>query len=320
MKPFISVICPCYNEHLSISKCLQSLWEQDYPKDRMECFFIDGQSTDNTIELIQQFLKNHPLNLEVLHNPHRTSPYAMNMGIRKAKGSYIIRIDAHASYSTNYFSTLIDWHIKLPEAGNIGVVCKTMPQINSPKGKAIAHVLQHKFGVGDSLFRTGINKLQETETVPFGCFKKVIFDTVGLYDERLTRNQDIELNKRILTKGKKIYIVPNAECTYYARSTYQSFAKNNFNNGRWNILTVFYTNNLKSLSLRHFIPLFFVLFLPISICLYIPLFCIISIISAIKDSLSFFHVFCAFFVLHISYGFGSICGIKNIILPTKAYE
>lgn len=39
------------------------------------------------------------------------------------------------------------------------------------------------------------------DTVPFGCFKRDVFEKVGLYDEELIRNQDDELNARIIKQG-----------------------------------------------------------------------------------------------------------------------
>ena len=84
---------------------------------------------------------------------------------------------------------------------------------------------------------------------------------------RLVRNQDIELNKRILRGGGKIYILPDTYCTYLARETWKALSKNNYGNGKWNILTVYYTKMFSSLSIRHFIPLIFLLSLIVPLLL-----------------------------------------------------
>jgi len=78
-------------------------------------------------------------------------------------------------------------------------------------------------------------------------------------------NQDIELSKRILKKGKDIYLVPSVSCNYYARESYGGIAKNNFRNGYWNLLTGYITRNPESLSIRHFVPLGFILSLFVSL-------------------------------------------------------
>lgn len=126
----------------------------------------------------------------------------MNIGIRAAKGDIIMRLDAHANYPTNYFSTLVRQLINL-RADNVGVACRTDVLNKTSKTLAIREVLSNRFGIGNSTFRLGVADVMEVETVPFGCWRRDVFDKYGYYDERLIRNQDIELNKRIGHGGGK---------------------------------------------------------------------------------------------------------------------
>ena len=309
----VSIICPIYNEEQFIENCIQSILAQDYPSSKRELLLVDGGSTDRTRELIEPYLKLYS-NIQLIDNPHRTAPYAMNIGIRAAKGKYICRIDAHSSFPANYVSTLLRHMQEIPDAANVGAACRTEPRNNSPKAKAIALVLSNRFGVGGSSFRIGVDRVTEVDTVPFGFFKKHIFEEVGLYNESLTRNQDIEFNKRIVHMGGKIYLIPDTYCTYYARATYTDLASNNYANGKWNILTVHYTNDIRSLSLRHFIPLLFVISIPtgISIILYLVIMSIISFRLALQYRLNYLYMLLAFIVLHISYGVGSLIGLIQL--------
>ena len=328
MKNYVSIICPVYNEERFIAQCIISVLQQDISAKQWELLLVDGGSTDRTRELIKPYLKQYS-NIQLLDNPLRTAPCAMNIGIRAAKGEYICRIDAHSSFPTNYVSTLLRHIQELPDAANVGAVCHTKPRNNSQKAKAIASVLSNRFGVGGSSFRIGVEKVSEVDTVPFGFFKKHIFEEIGLYNESLTRNQDIELNKRIAARGGKIYLVPDTYCTYLARDTYSALATNNFSNGKWNIFTIYYTHDLKSLSFRHFVPLFFLLSLLLPLCLmpiytpfigitllvfvaYICLFTTISFVEAKAHHTNPILVILAFAVLHLSYGFGSLIGIIQL--------
>lgn len=323
----LSIICPILNEEKYIAQFLDSLLKQDYPKDELEILLVDGLSTDRTREIVAGYTAKYPF-IRVIDNPDKIVPYAMNRGIEAAKGDVIMRLDAHASYQPDYFSVLVKGLRRL-NADNVGTVCKTDVLNKTPKTLAIREVLGNEFGVGNSTFRTGIDREQEVETVPFGCWRKEVFERYGKYDVRLVRNQDIELNKRIIRGGGKIYILPDTYCTYLARETWHALAKNNYGNGKWNILTVYYTKTLSSLSLRHFIPLLFLLSLivPLSLALiwwpfalisaaslfaYTGLLSTVSLKLAVEKKLNIFYLLITFFVLHLSYGWGSLVGILKL--------
>ena len=323
----LSVIVPIYNEEKYIAKCIDSILEQDYPKDDMELLLCDGMSKDRTREIIAEYQKKYPW-IQLLDNPDRIAPCAMNVGIKAAKGDVIMRLDAHATYEKNYFSALANG-LKKYGADNIGSVCKTDVLNKTPKTLAIREVLGNKFGVGNSTFRTGIDKARPVETVPFGCWKREVFEKYGYYDVRLVRNQDIELNKRIIRGGGKIVIIPDTYCTYLARETFKALAKNNFGNGKWNILTVYYTKEMRSLSIRHFVPLVFLLslILPVicgifwhpafilctlSLLLYLCVLGAVSMRLAISKRLNFYYLLASFITLHCSYGWGSFVGLLKL--------
>src|SRR5690554_8081054 len=86
-----------------------------------------------------------------------------------------MRIHAHSHFEPNYVSVLSKALIDL-KATNVGAVCKTDVINKNPKSLAIREVLSNKFGVGNSLFRIGIDKVTVADTVPFGCYRKEVFD------------------------------------------------------------------------------------------------------------------------------------------------
>ncbi|UFH35762.1 glycosyltransferase family 2 protein [Flavobacterium acetivorans] len=324
----VSIICPTYNEEKYIAKCIESIIAQDFPIMQLEVLFVDGRSTDATRSIIANYQQQHSC-IKLLDNPEKIVPFAMNKGIANAQGEIIIRIDAHSFYPTNYVSVLVSQLVSL-EVDNVGVVCKTDVLNKNKKTLAIREVLSNPFGVGNSLFRTGVDEITEVDTVPFGCYRKDVFQKHGLYDTRLIRNQDIELNKRIKRGGGRIFLIPETFCTYYARETFRGIMKNNFQNGKWNILTVYHTKMFDSLSLRHFIPMFFVLslFFPLgaslfyfpfillgafSFSMYVMLVGILSLKLSLSKEINFFYLFSSFISLHVSYGIGSLAGIFNVL-------
>lgn len=325
----ISVVCPIYNEIKYIENCIQSILSQDCPLNNLEVLFVDGMSFDGTRDIIMKYSAQYPF-IKLVDNPQRIVPVAMNIGIRKSIGSVIIRLDAHALYPSNYISVLVKELDRL-NADNVGAACQTDVMNKTSKTLAIKEVLSNRFGVGNSIFRLGVDEVLEVDTVPFGCWRRDVFDKYGYYDTRLIRNQDIELNKRIIRGGGHIYIVPDTYCTYLARETYLGLCRNNYSNGKWNILTVYYTKQVDSLSIRHFIPLLFVLSLlipillsPISLLIvYMTLFSLslylvvlgsISLLICVKKKINFFYLLTAFGILHLSYGWGSFLGLLRLLM------
>lgn len=315
----VSVVMPIYNEEKYIKNCILSLLEQDYPKEKMEWIFVDGCSTDKTIEIIEDFTKKFPGLIKVLNNPNKTVPYAMNIGIKSSIGKYIIRLDAHSEYANNYISKCV-FYLDTVDADNVGGVAETKSK--GFVGNAIALMLSSKFGVGNSQFRT-YGKSGYVDTVPFGAFRREVFDKYGYYDERLTRNQDNEMNYRIRKNGGKIYMSEDIILSYYCRDTIRGIVDMAIKNGKWNIITMKLCPG--SMGIRHFVPFLFLLsliFMPILsvlapyfkhlFLLEIGFYLILDIIFSLKASkeLNNFPLLLVLFpTFHLSYGFGSLVGM-----------
>lgn len=329
--PKVSVIMPVYNESKYIAKCIDSLLEQDYPIDDMEWVFVDGASPDNTKAIIEEYIQKYPDLIRVYNNPNKTVPYAMNIGIQNTVGKYIVRLDAHAEYQRDYISQCVHF-LDTTDADNVGGHFNT--RARTKMGSRIALMLSSKFGVGNAQFRVrGADGY--VDTVPFGAFRREIFDKVGLFDERFTRNQDNELNWRIRKSGGKVYLTDKIQLTYYCRDTVRGINKMGFINGKWNIITMALC--FGAMGARHFIPLVFLLSLilmplvslvlpfawyvfALEIALYLALDVGYSIVygSKAKDDnklaciLTLLYLFPAF---HLSYGLGSFVGLCKLLTP-----
>lgn len=250
--PFISVVLPVRNEERYIRACVDSIFAQDYPVEKMEVIFVDGCSEDRTVELLQQMQKQHP-QIIVLPNPRRTVPYAMNIGIAHSRAEVIVRMDAHAEYAADYIRLSVET-LLTQDCDNAGGALTTRGR--GFMGNAIAQMLSTPLGVGNSGFRIGAED-GYVDTVPFGCFRRELLNALGGYDERMTRNQDNELNFRIRKNGGKIYLNNSIRLTYYCRDTLRGIMKMGFQNGKWNVITMALVPG--SMGVRHFVPLAFVL-------------------------------------------------------------
>jgi GT2 family glycosyltransferase len=180
-----------------------------------------------------------------------------------------------------------------------------------------------------------VKEPQEVDTVAYACYRREVFDKIGYFNEKLLRNQDIEFNYRMRKKGLRIFLLPITN-NYYVPNGLGDFMKKNFSNGFWNYITL--KISPYGISLRHFIPFIFVVYLLLlfiflvlsknsvfNIILAIPFFIyllldtLFSLKYAIKEK-NILLLFCSFFVfllLHISYGLGTFWSIIKSIRFTK---
>ncbi len=254
-QPMVSIIAPCRNEVSFIEKAIRTILDGDYPADRMELLVVDGMSTDGTREVVKKIAEQDE-RVRLIDNPEKIVPISMNKGIKAAKGQYILRIDAHAKYSSDYIKSCVEV-LKRTGAGCVGGCMETLPGSDTLTAKAIALATSSRFGVGGSRFRIGCSEEQETDALPFGAFRREVFEKVGFYNPLLVRNQDIELYSRIRKAGFKVIISPRIKLRYYNRETFQGLRNQAFSNGKWNAYTLWIVRG--GLRLRHLIPAIFVL-------------------------------------------------------------
>lgn len=322
MSIVVSVIMPVFNEERYIDSCIRSLMGQDFPQELMEWIFVDGCSKDGTKVIIEAYKQKSPNLIKILDNPNKTVPYAMNMGIKASCGKYIIRLDAHAEYAHNYISRCV-YYLETTDADNVGGAAATKGK--GYVGNAIALMLSSKFGVGNSQFRTS-KKSGYVDTVPFGAFRREVFEKYGLYDERLTRNQDNEMNYRIRKNGGKIYMAKDINLSYYCRDSVKGIADMAVKNGKWNIITSRLCPG--AMGIRHFIPFVFLLSIMIMPILMLFLsqfkylfavelaaYFLLDLIFSLKSADYVRYtplLFILFPVFHLSYGFGSLVGLIRL--------
>lgn len=329
--PFLSVIVPCRNEEGFIGPCLASILRNTYPADRYEILVVDGMSTDGTRSIVRQLARSSR-NVRLLHNPRKVTPAGLNIGIRTARGEIICRVDAHAQIAKDYLRCCVE-HLCAGAAENIGGSMRTIPSRQNLIARSIALCMSHKFGVGNSAFRTGLDRPAFTDTVFGGCYRRETLERIGLYNENLPRTQDFELNQRLRKSGGRILLDPAIQCEYFASPNLSCFAKQNLRDGIWSILPFVYSK-MVAVRGRHLVSLAFVSAVialavggfwlrPFWFLLAIQLMCYTSASLAFSIQLGrreqdyrlLFAMPLIFLVRHFAYGFGSVIAV--LALPGK---
>ena len=237
---------------------------------------------------------------------------------------------AHAKYGEKYLSKCVKYLTEF-KADNVGGVMRIIPPKDTLLGKAITFVLSNTFGTGDAYFKTGSEEFRWV-VAGFGtCYRREVFDKIGLYNENFVRSQDMEFNLRLKRAGGKILLVPDIFTYYYPSPNLKEFSYHNFVDGIW--ATYPFKFIKMPFSLRHYIPLifvstllgtgllgffslFFLQFFLFIIALYFLVNLYFSAKIAIKErNIKLFFVLPLIFTIrHIGYGLGSIYGLLKIII------
>ena len=230
----VSVVVPCWNERRFVERSLRTLLDGTFPADDMEVLVVDGGSTDGTRAILLR-LAAADARLRILDNPRRITPVALNLGITAARGEIILRADAHTLYPRDYVAVLVR---TLEESGADLVGCPADGVAGSDG--AWAHAIALATGGAFATASPFRERKQSgpADTVPFGCWRKSLFARVGLFDERLQRNQDNEHASRILRDGGRIHLTAETRVGYQVRDTLRALCRHASGSGKWNVFTL----------------------------------------------------------------------------------
>lgn len=258
--PFVTMLIVVRNEEKYIRTAILSFLNQEYPKDRLELIIIDGRSEDNTVQtakdtVAEYVAANGPVKVRYLDNPKMNLAAGWNLGIQAAEGEYVARIDAHAQADPQMIAKCVDilcTHEDVACAGG-----RIVAQPLTDRGRVISYVQSSPFGVGNAKFRYA-NASGYVDTVAYGVYRKSIFEKAGLFNEAFQRNQDNDMHGRIKACGGKFYLDATISSLYHPRETIKGMMKQGFGNGKWVIIGYRKSEKKEGLSLRHLIPLLFV--------------------------------------------------------------
>ena len=98
-----SVLIPVYNEERHIEQSVAAMRAQDFDG-TVEFVFADGGSTDRTRAILER-LAVEDSRVVVVDNPGRSVSSGLNVALRVARGRWIVRMDAHTVYPSDYIAT-----------------------------------------------------------------------------------------------------------------------------------------------------------------------------------------------------------------------
>jgi succinoglycan biosynthesis protein ExoA len=230
--PTVTIIVPCYNEQDTIGLLLTAIYSQTYSRAKMDVVISDGMSTDSTRDNIEKLKRKfYDLDIQIVDNPKRNIPSALNQALEVAKGEIIIRLDAHSVPRLDYVERCVS-ALKDGKGDNVGGAWIIRTKGKGLLARSIMIAASHPLGVGGAQYRIG-GTAQAVDTVPFGAFYRSLIDRVGRFDENLLSNEDYEFNARVRKAGGMVWFDPEIQSTYFARSSIIALAKQYWRYGYW---------------------------------------------------------------------------------------
>jgi succinoglycan biosynthesis protein ExoA len=334
-RPLVSAVLAVRNEERHIQVVLKSLLQQETSNFDLEIIIVDGDSSDATQEIVER-IATEDSRVKLAINEQKKTPYAFNLGIQIAQGDYICILGAHTTYAKNYIATCLE-ELKLHGAGGCSGRAVVRPGGGGLQSRLVAWTLAHPFGSSTGSTRT--RGAGFADTIPYPIFLKSTLLEVGVYDTQLHRNQDNDLSQKLRAHGYKLYITDKTSCEYFASPNLVSLSRYAFKTGFWNIIS--FRRNPSCMAVRHFVPGAFVVILFLSVLTFLfstntsgalrlwflsPLLLLGAIygiasiaaachVSLRENSVGALLLPIVFFLLHVSYGVGTLSAIASNARP-----
>lgn len=321
----VTAVVPCRNEVDSIERCVRSILNQEKPGGEWELIVVDGLSDDGTTDVLLRLAREYPA-LRILANPKRTMPSGVNLGIAASRGRYIAIMGAHNRYAPDYLQQAVQV-LEETQADNVGgsMVCEGDSYVQ----EAIALAHHSGFSVGGARWHDPHYE-GPADTVFGGVYRRDVFERIGPFDEELVRNQDDELNLRLVQEGGSIWHSPRIKSWYKPRRSLNALLQQYVQYGYWRVRVV--QKRKAAASIRQYVPgtfVFSLIMLPAAGFLWAPLWWLwigelvtyvlctlgISFAVAARKGWRYLPILPPVFACyHLGYGIGFLHGVIDFVL------
>lgn len=181
----LSIIIPVYNAEKYLEKCMKSIFNNI--ENSFEVILINDGSKDNSLEIIKEFMQKYN-NIELINNSNNGVSYSRNLGIKKAKGNYIMFVDADDELEKNWLD-IIDSYM----AKNYDIVYFSKYNLKPNKNDLLKYIV-------------GYNKENLCIAGPYSkIFRREFIEKNNiLFNDKIINGEDMLFNIEALSKAKKI--------------------------------------------------------------------------------------------------------------------
>jgi succinoglycan biosynthesis protein ExoA len=244
----VLIVIPSLNEEAHIESVIASLQADRRCSDAL-IVVSDGGSSDQTVAIVERIANTDP-RVRVLTTVERLGTSASVNRAVKSFGygrSWLVRLDAHAGYPTDYASRLV---AKAIEMGASSVVTPMFTCGDTCFQRAAAAAQNSFLGTGGSAHRL-LNRGGWVEHGHHALFDLEWFRKLGGYDDELQFNEDAEYDGRLIKSGGRIWLADDLVITYFPRDNTISLLRQYVKQGRGRAHTFARHGGRK--RVRHFI-------------------------------------------------------------------
>ena len=109
-KPLVSIVTPCYNGAEYLKRFFDSIILQKY--EHLQLVFVNDGSTDSTLDVARDYqseFEEQKIDFVILSQDNEGQASALNNGLKKAEGEFILCMDSDDSLSENYISEAVKY-------------------------------------------------------------------------------------------------------------------------------------------------------------------------------------------------------------------
>jgi len=215
--PFVSVIVPVYNAQDIVGDCIESLLNQDYPKDRYEIIVVDNDSTDGTAAAI----KRHPVKYMEERKQHNCFA-AEDTGARASRGELLAFCDSDETAAPSWIRTLVR---------ELGAGCGAVagPMLPPPQEKTLFRIYAALDNNGNNYTEAGDIDLAAGGNV---MFRREVYEKLGGFNREVATGADLELSRRVHSElGLKLRFTPDAVVFHRPRTSLRKLLRHEARNG-----------------------------------------------------------------------------------------
>ncbi|MFC2162160.1 glycosyltransferase [Candidatus Altiarchaeota archaeon] len=221
-QPFVSVVVPTYNRGPLLNECLDSLFGQDYPKDKYEVIIVNDGSADDTEDILTEYEQRADDRYMHFRQENKGVSAARNLGIQNSQGEIVCFTDDDCIADPDWITNIVCEYDSMDVGGVGGRIKGFKPTRLIERYIEKNRLLDQEVFI--DLFLTGANS----------SYRRDLLGEIRGYDIHFHKvgGDDTDIGLRVKLAGKTLKYARNAQVFHKHRTTVMGLVKQFHSYGR----------------------------------------------------------------------------------------